>query len=417
MYRTCHNEVKAKFARGLLAMSFFLAMGTHAQNLIDNLSADGGETSALPSMDELLKAKADALKNKLADQNKELRRVEENLLKEQQLEGQIFDTKSYLTMSMFNSANPAEYSLKETAVFLDGKVVSLGGELNQGLPRNNQRIFFAPLSPGCHEVKVRAKFIRRDVSLIGRIVGVEREVEVVREQAIIAQEGHSIELDIEAFEAVATILKWYRNPDIRFNPEAKPNFLLVRPLGSLNGVIGQGQVRIDYEINDDTRYHLVSKSVSIDGLPILTDTNHDQAREKNTIFNAPLAEGRHKLQVSLFLREDTKISGGASYNFRLNFERDFDVLSNYQTTLKLTALPDAKIGSDPYNTRYARINSKISSEDNEAFFPSKNCKAWREESLSLKLKEPQAAPKPTLSRTENMPADANTPKEAGASGE
>src|SRR5689334_20323049 len=98
MYSTCHSEMKAKIARFFLATSFFLAMGTHAQNPIENRSVVTEEASPLLSIDELLKAKAEALKGKLAEQQKELRKVEENLLKEERIEGQIFDTKAYLTM-------------------------------------------------------------------------------------------------------------------------------------------------------------------------------------------------------------------------------------------------------------------------------------------------------------------------------
>lgn len=398
MYRTCHSKIKAKTA-SLVLMSLSLSLNIHAQSPTREELIEDAEASTFPSVDELVKAKRSNLEKRLAEQSKKLVEVEENLLKEQQLEEQIFDTKAYLRMAMFNSSPQSEYQLVSTEVLVNGKTVSLGGEGNQGLPRNNPRLFYAPLSPGCHEVKVKAHFSRRKKdTLVSRIFKVKQEMDVERELTIIAQEGHIIDLDIEAFEAVPTIVKWYRNPDIRFNPSHKPNFLSGSPLASMNGVIEQGQLRIDYQIGDSGNYRLLTKSVAIDGLPILNELAHNEGSEKSTIFNAPLAEGKHKMQVTLLFGQERRVEGGASYNFRLNFEREFDVASGYQTTINLLAMPDSKITLDPYNTRYARVSSAINSEADEAFFPQQSCRELRRNKAI-----PQAS---TSSNSESAAADA-----------
>jgi hypothetical protein len=377
------------------------ALGDEDKDKNNTSSATENSASALPSLDEMVKVKLDALNAKLVEQDEVLAKVAFALAGEQSLEKQTFDDTAYLSMAIFNSAPPADYKLLSTEVFIDDttKPVSRGGDRNQGLPRNNEQIFFAPLTPGCHEVVVKAKFVRLKNDLISRFVGVKREQIIERRQVIMAKSGYLIELDIETFESQNSFIKIFRNPEIRFNRLVRPNFLPGAPLVSLDKVLNQGQVRIDYINGDESQHKLIDKSLSIDGLPILTNKSHDGINENNIVFQAPLAEGRHRLNVTLVFGEKTWISGGPVYNLRLSFEREFFVASGHTTLVNLVGMPKNGFRSDSRDSRYARVSSKISSEQEAEFFPLKTCQELQAEEIARQkalpvipkeLEEPQA---------------------------
>lgn len=398
----CHSQKVLNTASGLVVATILLwtsmAFGADTSTLSSESTdpqADTGSVKAapesrsalLPNLSELVDAKLNALKSKLQDQDELLSKVDLAIAQEREREQQIFDTSFYLSMAFFNALPQAEYSVETSEVLVDGKVVSLGGPRNNGLPRNNERIYFAPLSPGCHEVKVKAKVIRLKQDLFSRFQGMNREENIEERLTIIAKEGFQAELDIEIFEAQNSIVKLYKNPQIRFNQMATPIFLPGSPLVSNEEVLNQGQVRIDYINDDESKHKLVNKTLSIDGLPILSNKAHDET-EKNIVFEAPLAQGRHTLSVTLQFGEKTRIEGGPTYNFRLSFEREMFVRSGQTTLVNLVAMPDGGNRRNPHESRYARVATKVFSEHEKEIFQSKTCRELREEE-ALRLKEEQ----------------------------
>ncbi len=375
--------------------------------------------SLLPSFDQLLEAKTTQLNAKLEEQGKVLANVELALSKEQALEAQTFDDLAYLSMSIFNTTPAADYKLESTEIYIDGnsKPVSQGGERNQGLPRNNEKFFFAPLSPGCHEVVVKAKFIRLKNDLISRFK-MKREELVVRRQVIMAKSGYHIELDIETFLSRNDFIKLYQNPDIRFNRSVRANFLPGAPLVSMGNILNQGQVRIEYVGGDLSQHRLIDKSLSIDGLPVLTKKAHDEASESNIVFQAPLSEGKHTLNVVLLFGEKARIGGGPTYNFRLTFEREFFVRSGNTTLVNLVAMPAGGSRPNPRDSRYARVSTKITSEEEAEFFPLKSCRELRALELErqkalapVAVEPPKAEPAPEPAPAEETGEPKGAPAE------
>lgn len=356
------------------------------------IEGGGEETPSLPSIKQLMDAKLSALKSRLNEQEVLLTEAQLALAKEKGLEAQTFDDVAYLSLSIFNSAPPKDYRLVRTDVFLNGKQIARGGKRNQGLPRNNEQIFFGPVAPGCHDVMVRAEYVRIKNNIISRFLGIDRIEKLERNQAFIAKNGYRVEMEIEGFEAQNTFVKLYRGPELRFNRSVRPNFLSNASLLSMDEVLKQGRVRIDY-LSEGKDSRLIEKSLSIDGLPILTKEKHEGP--SNVVFDAPLAEGKHTLNVTLLFGEKQNIGGGPRYNFRLNFDRVFYVMSGQSTVINLVGLPKDGFRSTPEQSRYARVSSKILSEESSAFFPTERCEVVRKrESEVKKAAEPKTPLKP-----------------------
>jgi len=355
----------------------------------------------------LMDAKLDALKKKLSEQEALLAEADLALSREKAIDAQTFTSAAFLALSIFNSAPPQDYRLLSTRVYLDGKLVSEGGKHNQGLPRNNEQIFFAPVQPGCHEVMVRAEYVRLKNDVIERFRGINRVEKLMRRQTFIAKDGFRVQMEIEGFEAQSSFIKWYKAPELRFNRSMRPNFLTNAPLLSMDQVLKQGRVRIDYLTeNQDNR--LIEKSLSIDGLPILTKEKHDP-NQGNIVFDAPLAEGKHTLSVTLVFGEKPNILGGPIYNFRLNFERVFLVMSGQTTIVNLVGMPENGFRSTPEQSRYARVTSKLLNEENSELFPNESCEEIRKleknklEKTPTSLEPVKEQKKPEEKSSENPP--------------
>jgi hypothetical protein len=334
----------------------------------------------LPNLDQLVQAKLEALRAKLNDQKILSTQAELNLSEAQIVEKRTFDTNAYLSLAIFNSAPPSEYRLEKTEIFLDNhaQAISLGGPLNQGLPRNNEQIYFSTVTPGCHELIVKATYVRLKNTVISQFQNINRQEIVTKKQAFIAKDGYRINIEIEGFEAQNSLVKLFRSLDIRFNKSVSPNFLPGAPLGSLDGVLKQGLVQINYR-NGDPGYYLLKKSVSIDGLPIISNETHDQKRDDARIFSAPLAEGTHKLNVTLLFAPHQRVGGGPTYNFRLSFDRDFAVLNAQTSVITVVGLPENGFRGDGKDSRYARVTSSILSQEDLSVFPATSCKEIKQE--------------------------------------
>jgi hypothetical protein len=359
--------------------------------------------SPLPSVDSLIEAKLSALKSKQEEQEILLSRAEARLAQEQLIEKTTFDHNAYLSLSMINSAPPLDYRLNGTEIYIDGKLIARGGKRNQGLPRATE-VFFGAVAPGCHQVLVKAKYTRQKNDLISRFK-VNRVEHIVANQAFIAKNGYRVELEIEGFERHNTFANWFRGPAVRFNKSARPNFLPGAAIVSMDDVLKQGQVKIDYITEDQSKHRLLKKSLSIDGLPILVDEQHDQAKDGNVVFNAPLRQGKHTLNVTLLFAEKKWIMGGPSYNFRLSFDRDFYVISGQTTVVNLVGMPKSGIKSNPEHSRYARATSQILSREYPEFFPELSCQEMvQQEALEKARNVKKNEPKP------QEPAQAQEPK-------
>lgn len=229
----------------------------------------GNTDQSLPTLNHLMAAKLAELKNKLAEQELLLSRVDVELENIKHKEKQAFASEAYLSLSIFNSAPPADYRLLKSEIVLDGKIISMGGANNQGLPRNNEQIFFAPIEPGCHEIVVRASYERLKNDMIKRFKGPKRIENLILTQAVIAKNGYLIDLEIEGFEAKNTLLNPMRGPALRFERSVRPNALPKSTLLSMDNVLKEGQVIINYISEDDSSLVLKSQNMSIDALPIL----------------------------------------------------------------------------------------------------------------------------------------------------
>lgn len=386
MYRLCHSKKISNIFSLVALFIGFLPSSLWAQPkselkenpMVELLEAKPDHMQKLPSLDELVQAKLRALQVRQSEQEKLLTETEQKFLQAQAVEKRTFDLGTYLSGSIFNSAPPSEYRLEKTEVFLDNakSPISLGGPLNQGLPRNNEQIYFAPLTPGCHEVTVKATYIRLKNDLISRFKNIRRVEHITKTQAFIAQEGFRVELEIEGFEAQNSLFNLFKGPDVRFNKSVRPNFLPGAPLISMNAVLNQGRVLIDYKTEQSSQHHLIKKSLSIDGLPILVNETHDANKNKNIVFDAPLAQGKHKLSVTLLFAEKRRIGGGPEYNFRLSFDREFQVMSGQTTVVNLIGMPENGFRSNPRDSRYARATSKIISGEDPQIFIDMSCKEY-----------------------------------------
>lgn len=345
---------------------------------------DGDETQAsknsqtksvrggiVPSAQGLIEAKLSALKRESLVQEQELAKADRFFYQEDAIERKTFDINSYLAISIINSAPTDEYRLRNTEVYLDGKLVARGGKRHAGLPVSKD-IFFGAIEPGCHELWVKAKYIRLKNDLISRFK-VDRIERIEARQPFIAKDGYRIEIGIEGFEAQSSLASFYRGPQVRFNRTVIPNFLPGAPIVSLDDVLKEGRVRISFVDEKSSQYRLIKKSLEIDGLRILNDTPHDQKKEDTLVFDAPLAEGKHKLSTTLTFGEKKWIKGGAEYNFRLRFNRDFYVISGQTTLINLTGMPKGGISNVSQKSRFASAKSQIKSEQYKEFFPDETC--------------------------------------------
>lgn len=343
------------------------------QPILDNVDdEDTQESEMLPTVDELIEAKLSALDAKLAEQEQALSEVEFKLSKEYEKEQKIFDEHANLTISIKNTAPPREYRLERTEIYVDGKLFARGGPRNRGLPRKSE-LFFGAVLPGCHEILVKARYVRLKNDLISQFK-VNRIERLTAQQTFVARASEHIEIEIEGFEAHNTFANFYRGPAIRFNKSMRPNFISSAPLVSLNEIFNQGRLYIDYITEEPSHHRLIEKNVSIDGLPVLTKEKVDAISTRAVVFDAPLSEGKHTLSVTLVFGEQKWIGGGPLYNFRLKFDRDFYVLSGQTTIVNLTGMPKDGFRSNAEDTRYARATSKILSNDDEEVFPNLTCK-------------------------------------------
>lgn len=375
--------------------------------------ADGTEKPAttrrklLPSENELVEAKLSALEKKLKEQENALAKAKLALEKEQAVEKSTFDNNAYFSLSITNEAPPLDYRLERTEIFVDGKRIARGGKRNRGLPRVRE-IFFGPVMPGCHEVIAKAVYVRQKNDLISRFK-VNRIEHVSKSQTFIAKNGYRVELAIEGYEAHNTFFNLFRSPALRFNKSVRPNFLPGAPIVSMDDVLKQGRVKINYSTEDSSQSQLLEKSVSIDGLPILVKEKHDVTNNNNIIFDGPLAEGKHTLNVVLLFGEKKWVEGGPSYNFRLKFDRDFYVISGQATLVNLIGMPKDGFRSAAEDSRYARAESRILSIENSEFFPEEGCSLLLAKEAPSKVEEaPKVSPSETVQPPQPTPS---TPKE------
>jgi hypothetical protein len=146
-------------------------------------------------------------------------------------------------------------------------------------------------------------------------------------------------------------------------------------------------VHINYLTKDNEPYRLLKKSVSIDGLPILVDEKHDPVTDTNVVLQAPLAEGKHHLNVVLLFGESKWVKGGPLYNFRLTFDRDFQMVSGQDTYVDVEAkLRDGFIPSEP-DSRYARVTTSIRSKEYADVFSDLTCKEQRDKQAAIEQKK------------------------------
>lgn len=328
--------------------------------------------SGLPSPEQLIKAKLTALEDKQAEQERALAEIELKMAEEQQKGHKLFDDAAYLSLSMTNTAPKSEYRLEHTEIYVDGKLFAEGGKRNQGLPRKRE-FYSGPIAPGCHDIVVQTRSIRLKNDLISRFK-VDREVIQTARQTIVAKAGHRIDLHIEGYEAHNTFANFYRGPALRFNRLVRPNVLPELTPLSLEGIFNAGRVYVDYVTDNTTTHRLIEKSVSIDGMPVLVKEKHNSHNEKDIIFDAPLSEGKHTLSISLIFAEKKWIKGSPLYNLRLNFDRDFYVISGQTTLINLTGIPRDSFHGSRENARYARAKSQIVPTNDDEFFPNLSCR-------------------------------------------
>lgn len=370
----------------------------------NELDEEVAAESNLPTVDELVEAKLSALRKKQEEQEVALAIADQKLAAEIENKERTFDNNAYFSLSIINSAPKNDYRLVSTEILVDGKRIARGGKRNFGLPRNNE-VFFGAVEPGCHDVVVKARYIRLKNDLIGRIKGVNRVEHISKSQAFVAKNGYRVELEIEGFESLNTFFNWFRGPALRFNRSVRPNFLPGAPIVSMDDVLKQGRVRIDYLTEDTSQNQLREKSLSIDGLPILVQEKNDSLQDQGIVFDGPLAEGKHRLHAVLLFSEKKWVGGGPLYNFRLSFDRDFYVISGQTTIINLTGMPNDGFRRSPENTRYARASSKIISQDSQEFFSDVMCKeqvAKQQGEQQKKIKQ-DAALKPKSEATTPEP--------------
>lgn len=357
----------------------------------------------LPTPNELLDAKISALNKSLLELDALTVLAQKSLAKEQGLEKKFLDTHAFLSLSIKNTAPKDLYRLISTQVYFDKakKPLAQGGVHNGGLPRKSE-LFFGAIEPGCHEIKVKARFerlTRKDNKFV-----VKRIEEIEKVQAFNAPSGYRIEIDIEGFETHNTWVNLYRGPDVRFNNSARPNFVVGAPLISLDDVLKQGRLEVNYITEDMSDHRLAKKSISIDGLPVLSEAKQEE-KDGTAIFNAPLAPGKHRLNVTLIFTQNKWVTGGPSYNFKLNFEQDFYVISGQTTVVELAGMPKGGIKSALSDTRYARSTTRILSKDFPEFFMAR---CPQDEAVVKPVAEEKVAPK-VLEKTESKAEEKSEP--------
>lgn len=327
------------------------------------------------TLDDLMTKKVQALESAVQEQKLELAKTSLALEKERQIEGGVFDSSAYLFVNIVNNAPTKDYRLESTEIYLDkaSKPIAIGSRRFQGLPRNTE-VFAGSIAPGCHELTVKATYTRLSNTVISQFKGINRVEKITKTQAFVAQNGYRLKIEVQGFEAVNTFAHLYRGPQLRFNNSVSPNFLFGSPLASLDEVVNQGRVHISYQTEDSSSHRLISKSLRIDGLPVLANATHDQTRDENLVFSSPLADGPHKLHVELLFGEIKRITGGPMYNFRLKFDRDFVVVSGQTTNISLIGLPKNGFRSEQGQSRYARATTQVVSTQNAEFFKSGTCK-------------------------------------------
>lgn len=373
--------------------------------------------SPLPTVDELIEAKLSALRSKQEEQEKALAVAEQKLAQEVAIEKRTFDNNAYVSLSIKNTAPPQDYELKSADIYVDGKRIARGGPRNNGLPRNAE-FFFGAVDPGCHDVRVVAKYIRLKNDLISRFK-VDRVVHVTKTLGFVAKNGYRVEINIEGFEQHNSLVNWHRGPALRFNRSVRPNFLPGATMVSMDDVLKQGRLHIEYLTEDTTHHELVEKSLSIDGLPILVAEKHNPKNDKSIVFDGPLAEGKHTLNVVLLFKEKKWVQGGANYNFRLSFNRDFYVISGQNTFVNLAGMPNDGFKRSSHDTRYARAISEIKSQEYSDMFSDMTCKEQRDKAATEEQKkirdaakvkvQQKEAPAPEKSGEEVGPTPASTP--------
>jgi hypothetical protein len=325
------------------------------------------KTSVLPTASELLDLKLNAVNKSLSELDSLLINSQKDLAKEQGLENKVFDKRAYFSLSIVNKAPESKYRLESTEIYIDDakKPLAQGGPHNQGMPRKNE-LFFGAITPGCHELLVKAKFVRITNDLVGKLA-VNRVEKITAIQAFNAAPGYLINIEIEGYETENTFASFDKSPGIRFINKAEPNFLPGKPLISLDDVLKQGRLQINYITEDLSNHKLASKSVSIDGRPILTDEKYDQ-KDGAIIFDAPITPGEHNLNTTLVFTEKKWITGGPSYNFRLSFAQKFYVELGQTTVINLAGMPKGGIKSALDETRYAKSSTQIVAKDFKEFF-------------------------------------------------
>lgn len=377
-----------------------------AHSFVYAQTAEPPKRALLPTLDQLLDSKLSAIKSSIGELDNLLSNAKKELSKEQGIEKQIFNGNAFLSLSIKNTAPSSDYRLESTEVYFDNakKPLARGGINNQGLPRKSE-LFFGAIEPGCHEIKVKARYVRLKSDLISKF-GVNRVENIEVIQPFIATNGYRVELDIEGYESLNTFANFYRGPAIRFNKSARPNFLPGAPIISMDEVLKQGQVHINYITEDNSSHTLLSKSLKIDGLPILKEEKVS-ASDGAVIFDGPLTSGKHRLSATLVFAQKKWVTGGPSYNFKLNFEHDFYVLSGQTTLIDLAGMPKGGIKSSLADTRYARSTSRILSKEYSEFFPEGRCPKEKAK-VPVKVEEKPVQETKPLAPVEEKPASEPT---------
>lgn len=367
----------------------------------------------LPDIETLLSSKYEALKQKQAEQEQELANILVSLEKENDIKEQIFDKFSYIQLNFINNVSPREFRLDSLKLFIDNESTPFYeiGPYRKQNPRLDP-LYFGKISQGCHTITAKAVYTRLTNNLI-RNFFVNRHEEIVKQQTFVAKNGYQLHMDIEFFKESHTIVSAYKNPYLRFNNLVRPNFLQTAPLVSLQEAINQGRLRLSYSNEDSQNYEIKSKLISIDGLLIVNTKNSD---DESLLYDAPLRNGKHTLNVSLVMGPKKVVKGGSSYNFELSFKRDFYIVSGQTTAVDLLTLPKSGLSKNRTKTTYARATSEVFSEENNEFFPFMSCNEL--EDLKDKKNEVQPIVIEQQSATlpiENKPIDEQVSPESSSS--
>jgi hypothetical protein len=328
-------------------------------------------SSELPSIQDLMESKYSSLIEKQSQQEEELSKLEGLVEMEKAIEDKVFDSSAYLHLGFKISASPRLYKINKLELYIDNEA-SPFYEINdyKRYKGDRDKLFFGALPQGCHSITAKINYTRLKNTLISRLQ-VQRHEVVSKTQTFITKNGYQNHISIDLFEEANAVTPFFRGVNIRFNNSVRPNFLQSAAIVSMDEVLNQGRLRVSFSNEDAQKYKLVRKSVSIDGLVIMVK-DHEKEND-NLLFNAPLREGKHSLNVSLLLVEKKLIKGGASYNFDLSFKRDFYILSGQTTVIDLLTLPKTGLSRNPTKTTYVKATSEIFSEENQDYFPYLTC--------------------------------------------